>query len=185
MEYSHKGPDYTRLLCYYEHRAIPADKQKHNVQPDLAVNVSIDTLPTNASLKRWSKHKNAKYDWCDQLKTLHHTLTNCQAMLERYTLRHYSILNYIHKAVKDSLTEDTGLYNDLSADCQGASKISTDVAITIQTPDIITVTKSQHKVIHFELSVRFKSNIDDTHYRKVERFAKLISDIENNGYEVI
>ncbi len=106
-------------------------------------------------------------------------------MLERYKWRHDSILNYIHKAVKDSLTEDTELYNDLSADCQGASTILTDVAITIQTPDIVAVKKSQHKVIHFELSVPFERNIDDTHYRKVERFAKLISDIENNSYEVM
>ncbi len=63
--------------------------------------------------------------------------------------------------------------------------IPTDVAITIQRPDIVALKKSQNNVILFELSVPFKSNIDDTHYRKVERYAKLISDIENNGYEVM
>ncbi len=46
--------------------------------------------------------------------------------------------------------------------------------------DIAAVKKSLNIVILFELSV-----IDDTHYRKVERYAKLISHIENNGYEVM
>ncbi len=72
-------------------------------------------------------------------------------MLERYTWRHDSILNYIHKTVKDSLTEDTELYADLPADFQGASTIPTDVStcITIQRPDIVAVMKSQHKVNTF------------------------------------
>ncbi len=107
-------------------------------------------------------------------------------MFKRYTWRHDSILNNIHKTDKDSLTADTELDADISADFQGASTIPTVVAIIIQRLHIVTVKKNQHKVIiHFELSLPFEINIDDTHYRKVERYAKLISNIENNGYEVI
>ncbi len=56
-------------------------------------------------------------------------------MLERYTWKHDSILNYLLKTVKDSPTEDTDLY----ANFHGASTIPTDAVITIQRPDIVAV----------------------------------------------
>ncbi len=52
-------------------------------------------------------------------------------MLERYTWRHDSILNYVHKTVNDSLTHDTKLCAGISYDYQGASTILTDVAFTL------------------------------------------------------
>ncbi len=51
--------------------------------------------------------------------------------------------------IKDSLIENTQLYADRSADFQVASTISTDVAFTMQRPDLVAFRKSQHKVITF------------------------------------
>ncbi len=84
------------------------------------------------------------------------------------------------------ILQNTLSYMMISADFQGASTIPTDVAVTIQKPDIVAVNRSHNKVVLFKLSFPFELNIDiidDTHYWKVEQYAKLISDIESNGYE--
>ena len=151
-----------------------------------AVNASIDTLATNANLKRWGKRNSAKCDLCGQRETLHHTLNHCPTMLERYGWRHDSILNHLTSLFKTNMPEDTTLhlYADLDSEYQGISTVPIDVAITPLRPDIVLVDRSTKNVILFELSVPFECNVYETHQRKVERYRKLISDIEENGYAV-
>ncbi len=48
-----------------------------------AINASIDTLATNANLKRWGKRGNSKCEPCGGRETLHHILNHCNAMLDR------------------------------------------------------------------------------------------------------
>ena len=150
-----------------------------------AINASIDTLATNANLKRWSKKSNAKCSLCEKRETLHHTLNNCDTMLERYTWRHNSILSYMYNTIKGSVSDEINIYVDLPFQHEGASTIPLHIAITKQKPDLVVINNTQKHITIMELSVPFESNIDSTHNRKVERYQHLISDIEQNGYEVV
>ncbi len=42
-----------------------------------SINASIDTLATNANLKRWGKKGNSKCQLCGGRETLHHILNHC------------------------------------------------------------------------------------------------------------
>ncbi len=67
----------------------------------------------------------------------------------------------------------------------------------VQRPDIGAGDRCQNKVILFQFSVAFETNLDDAHHahhahhahdahhQKVEWYAKLTSDIENNGYKMM
>ena len=149
-----------------------------------AINASIDTLATNANLRRWGKRSNAKCSICQQRETLHHTLNNCEEMLDRYKWRHDSILNYLHCTIKDHLLPDYDIYTDLPSMYHGATTIPLDIIITTLRPDLVIVNRTLKKLVLFELSVPFEVNIDATHTRKIDRYRQLISDIEENGYSV-
>ncbi len=73
--------------------------------------------------------------------------------------------------------EDIKLYIDLSADFQIASTVCTDVARTVQIPDIVAVNICHNKV---NLLISQFHNIEDSYYRKVEWNAKLISNSGSN-----
>ena len=79
-----------RAMCYN----LPRNILK------FAVNASIDTLATNANLKRWGKRTNARCVLCKGKETLHHVLNFCSIMLPRYTWRHNSILKYLYEILQ-------------------------------------------------------------------------------------
>ena len=151
-----------------------------------AVNASIDTLATNANLKRWGKRSNAKCGLCQKRETLHHTLNNCETMLDRYLWRHNSIISYMHGIIKSgaSLESNLDIYSDLPGEHLGASTVPIDILVTAQKPDIFIVDRTNQKCILFELSVPFEININSTHDIKVQRYKNLVSDLKDNGYDV-
>ena len=160
-----------RSMCYNLPRGIL----------QFAVNATIDTLATNANLKRWGKRSTANCR-CGQRETLHHVLNSCPEMLERYGWRHDSILRAIFLAV--SANKRNEIYVDLPTHLVGISTIPTDIMITALRPDLVIVDRPKKNIVLFELSVPFEINIIDTHSRKVERYEKLISDLENCGFKV-
>ena len=147
-----------------------------------AINASIDTLSTNANLKRWGKRRNAKCDSCGQRETLHHVLNHCECLMERYTWRHNSILSFIISQITPDGTDS--VYSDLAGMMTGCSTIPTDVTITSQRPDLVVVNRQNKTVTILELSVPFELNVESTHARKVDRYQGLINDIEDNNFTV-
>ena len=151
-----------------------------------AINASLDTLATNANLKRWGKRTNAKCDLCKKRERLHHTLNNCDIMLDRYSWRHDSILNFMYTTIKDKLQSDNNVtvFADLPFAHEGNTTLPIDIIITAQKPDLVIIDRNKRNIILFELSVPFELNIDSTHELKVNRYSKLVSDIESSGYTV-
>ena len=147
-----------------------------------AVNASIDTLATNANLKRWGKRRNAKCDLCGHRETVHHVLNNCEVLLERYKWHHNSILKYLIDST--NCTDNEKLYSDLSGMMPGCSTVPVDILITKQKPDLVIVNRCDRCITMLELSVAFETNIESTHELKINRYQNLISDIENTGYKV-
>ena len=66
----------------------------------------------------------------------------------------------------------------------GVSTIPTDILITNLRPDLVMLNRSEKAITLFELSVPFETNITATHLRKVQRYEKLIFDLENSRYNV-
>ena len=150
-----------------------------------AINSAIDTLATNANLKRWGKKTNAKCDRCGNRETLHHVLNNCQPMLERYLWRHNSILSYMYECIKSSPKNPSiSVHVDLPFVLKGASTVPIDICVTSQRPDLVLVDRENRKLIMMELSIPFETNIDSTHAIKVERYRQLITNIEENNYDI-
>ncbi len=149
-----------------------------------AVNSTIDTLATNANLKRWGKRTNAKCDLCGQRETLHHVLNNCQYMLDRYAWRHNSILHYIYGHFTVQCSQQVSIYMDIPGLHDGISTIPADILVTNLKPDLIIVNRPEKTITLFELSVPFETNISNTHARKVDRYKNLIADIEERKYKV-
>ena len=148
-----------------------------------AVNASIDTLCTNANLKRWSKRGNAKCDLCSEAReTLHHVLNNCPTMLERYKWRHDSILNFL--ADQFNTNDKFAAYIDLPGKLNGISTIPTSILVTTLRPDAVFINNIDNVCIIFELSIPFECNILNTHRRKSGKYENLVTDIEQKGYKV-
>jgi hypothetical protein len=148
------------------------------------INASIDTLATNANLKRWGKRSNAKCDHCGGRETLHHVLNNCQALLERYTWRHNSILSCLYKTIKDNISPPLEIFADLPGHHPGNTTIPPDILPTSLKPDMVLLNRPDKTIILFELSVPFETNIEPTHNIKIDRYLNLISDIEENNFKV-
>ena len=149
-----------------------------------ATKAAIDSLATNANLKRWGKRSNSKCELCSQKETLHHVLNFCQFMLDRYLWRHNSIIMYIYTLLEPHRLPHQEIFTDLPSKMTGSSTVPIDIVITAQKPDLVIVNRKDKAVTIFELSVPFDTNIDDTHEHKVQRYLRLISDIEEKGYSV-
>ncbi len=149
-----------------------------------AINATIDTLATNANLKRWGKRSNAKCGLCSRRETLHHTLNHCEVMLDRYLWRHNSVLSHLYTVISSNLPENLCVYADLPNKHLGASTVPIDISITKQKPDLVIVYSDKKSFIIFELSIPFEPNIDNTHKLKVDAYQLLISDIEDAGYDM-
>ena len=105
-------------------------------------------------------------------------------MLDRYLWRHNSILQYIVNSIRETCSHDEiNIYADLPYQNFGNSTVPTDIVITAQKPDLVIVNKSIKKVTILELSVPFETNIEKTHQIKVDRYANLISDIQNQNFD--
>ncbi len=61
----------------------------------------------------------------------------------------------------------------------GISIIPIDIIITAERSDLVIVNRINSTATIFELSVPFEISINDTHNRKLNRYANLIADIDS------
>ena len=140
------------------------------------LNASIDTLPTRVNLKQWGKINNDKC-FCGQRQTLNHILNCCTVSLNqgRFTYRHDSILNYIHKCLD---TSKYTCYTDIQGyQSQNGGTIPPEILITPLKPDIVIVDKKSKVLEIFELTVPSESRISTAHNLKQEKYQHFSSDI--------
>ena len=150
-----------------------------------AVNAGIDTLATNANLKRWGKRSTAKCSHCKSRETLHHTLNNCPVMLDRYLWRHNSVLWYLFHSIRENADVQTWEVSvDLPGHHKGNTTVPVNVTVTTLKPDMVLYSAQNNEVILFELTVPFETNADNAHSMKVQRYQELINDIESKGIRV-
>ena len=149
------------------------------------INASIDTLPTNANLKRWGKRSTAKCTQCQSRETIHHVLNNCEHKLDRYKWRHDNILYFITNLAKylaklEDKMSNFQIYADLQGHTVNGKTVPESILPCSLIPDIVIV--QDRKVVVFELTVPFELNINNAHSRKSDKYSGLVSDIETAGY---
>jgi hypothetical protein len=112
----------------------------------IAVNSSIDTLPTLTNLRRWRKHALVNCHLCGNMvkQTLFHVLVHCKHTLDqgRLTWRHDSVLNHIAVCLKSALVSKSTveLYCDLDGlQAPGGRSIPADVMVQAQRLDLVIV----------------------------------------------
>ena len=147
-----------------------------------AINASIDSLPSFSNLKRWGKRLNDHCSLCHNTGTLHHILSNCSKMLDRYLWRHNSILKLIFEKISQHQIDSTLILADLPNQNQAGCTIPPSILPTAQRPDLVII-KDKHILI-FELTVPFELNITNAHQNKLNRYASLKNDLESRNYTV-
>ena len=59
-----------------------------------------------------------------------------------------------------------------------------DIVPTTQRPDIVVLNRTDRRIVLFELTVPWDSNIGNAHQLKTDKYAALVSDLETAGYRV-
>ena len=157
------------------------------------VNALGDSLNTRVNLARWGKNISNKCIHCKNSETLHHVLNNCKVFLDqgRYTYRHNSVLKHIISVARSGLSKsdpdgNVSIFHDIPGEA-GFSKgttIPTECSPTNLIPDLVIFWKNIKKVFILELTVPFEHGIDRAHQFKSNKYAPLVSDIQNNNYDV-
>ena len=79
-----------------------------------AINACIDSLPSYSNLSRWGKRLTNKCPFCPNTTgTLHHIISHCPLLLERYTWRHNSVLKIIQTAITATGRGNFRVYCDI------------------------------------------------------------------------
>ena len=131
-----------------------------------AINAGINTLPSADNLKRWGKRVNDRCDFCGNIQTLAHILTNCSTALDqgRFTWRHDSVLGTIVSFIGSKLRAGFVLYPDLPG-FQSAHRgvFPPHIIVTPLRPDLVLINESARMIIVFELTCPWERNIDRDH----------------------
>ena len=153
------------------------------------LNAGLNTLPTGDNLKRWGKRTTDACKVCrgSGRQTLHHLLSSCSSSLEqgRYTFRHDSCLRTISDFLTGRLDVGYEIFTDLAGRGSRASgTVPLDVIPTTQRPDIVVLSRTDRRIVIFELTVPWDSNVSNAHQLKMNKYAALVDDLENAGYRV-
>ena len=151
-----------------------------------AINAAIDSLPTFTNLCKWGKRLNSNCPLCSKKGTLLYILNNCNQMLDRYLWRHNNVIRILLSTFEDSQmfkNKHVLINADLEGYLTGGGTIPPDIIPTAQKPDIVLTFPAEKKIILFELTVPFDTNVEKANKLKTDRYAALVGDISHAGYK--
>ena len=154
-----------------------------------AINSSLECLPTADNLKRWGKRASDLCTICNGQgkQTLNHVLSSCTMSLTqgRFTWRHDSVLRTLHAFINGKISDGYTLFTDLTGlDAGGGRVFPPNVIVTSQRPDMVVINSELRRVIIFELTCPFDSNVGTAHDYKMGKYASLVNDLQGDGYIV-
>ena len=153
------------------------------------LNSSLQTLPTADNLRRWGKRVSDLCGICGGRgkQTLNHVLSSCDISLNqgRLTWRHDSVLKTLIGFVGSKLQHGFRIYADIAGYSAGGGHIfPPDVIVTTQRPDVVVLNMEERRVVIFELTCPFDSNVNTAHDFKMGKYASLVNDLRGDGYVV-
>ena len=153
---------------------------KHGTMKFL-LNASIDTLPTQANLKRWKKSGSDMCPLCKGRQTTNHVLNICNVGKEtgRWTWRHNCIVSYVVNSID---TEKYTVFSDIPGHtAAGGGSVPPEICITAQKPDIVIIEKSNKSIHLFELTCPLEQNIQKDHDIKLNKYAHFVTDLSSES----
>ena len=114
-------------------------------------------------LKRWGKRVNDRCQFCGNIETLAHVLSNCSTALNqgRFTWRHNSVLCSIIDLIRPHLKEGMVLFSDMPGyQAPHGGTIPPHILATAMKPDIFIYNELSQEAIVFELTCPWDTNID-------------------------
>ena len=145
-----------------------------------AINAGINTLPSADNLKRWGKRVNDRCNFCGNVQTLAHILSNCSSALEqgRFTWRHDSVLRTIVSFSRTHLRNGFSLYSDLNGfQAPHGGVIPPHIVTTALRPDVFVINESARIIAILELTCPWERNIQRDHEYKEQKYAPLVADL--------
>ena len=77
------------------------------------------------------------------------------------------------------------MFSDLAGrGSRGSGTVPLDIMPTTQRPDIVVLNRTDRRIVIFELTVPWDSNVENAHRLKMDKYAALVSDLEEGGYTV-
>ena len=143
------------------------------------LNASIDTLPTQANLKRWNKSGSDLRTLCRGRQTTNHVLNICKVGKDtgRWTWRHNCIVSYVVNSID---TEKYSVFSDIPGHtAPGGGSVPPEICVTVQKPDIVVVDKSKKSLHLFELTCPLEDNINKRHLDKEKKYAHFVTDLSS------
>ena len=120
-------------------------------------------------------------------QTLNHVLSSCEASLNqgRYTWRHDSVLKTLCTFISGKLKVGFNLFADVNGRHVGnGGTLPPDVIVTSQRPDIVVLSHEERRVLIFELTCPFDTNVVSAHDFKMGKYAPLVNDLTSEGFLV-
>ena len=107
-------------------------------------------------------------------ESLLHIVAGCQQYLDRFTLRHNTILNFIAKSLQPVINVHSSLY----ADVNGFLNPSLITGENYR-PDLLFLIQSKCLYV-LELTVGFECNLNNNAVRKKAKYLNLINEMSGN-----
>ena len=154
-----------------------------------AARLSTNSLATPDNLARWGKIVDPKCKLCETaVATLGHIISGCKQSLERFTLRHDSILSYLHESFTKNIqpNDEIEIYTDLEGCKVNGSTIPPDILVCDSArPDMVIINRKANpvEVTIVELTVPWDSSCEQAYIRKRDRYEFLVQDIKDRGYK--
>ena len=96
-----------------------------------------------------------------------------------------SCLRTISDFLRGKLETGYEMFSDLAGrGSRGSGTVPLDVMPTTQRPDIVVLNRTDRRIIIFELTVPWDLNVENAHRLKMDKYAALVSDLEEGGYTV-
>ena len=123
---------------------------------------------------------NDRCPFCGNIQTLLHVLSNCSIALDqgRYTWRHDSVLGSIIDIIHPFLDPGFRMFSDMPGyQAPHGGTVPPHVLVTNLRPDIFLVNEAAKKVVIFELTCPWDSNVSRSHAFKEGKYAPLVADL--------
>ena len=143
------------------------------------VNASIETLPTQANLKRWKKSHSDKCPLCKGRQTTNHILNICSVWKDsgRWTWRHNNIISYIVNSID---LDKYIVHSDIPGHCtSNGGTFPPSICVTNLKPDIVIQEKATNSIHIFELTCPLESNIEIRNIENTNKYAHFVRNLSN------
>lgn len=123
----------------------------------LALNSSMDSLPTNSNLYTWGKKSRDSFALCLQYRqSLLHILNNCPVAMDlrRYSRRHDEVLKVLGEFARANLPAEFNLTIDLPSE---PYRFPYHIFPTDMHPDMVWWSDEMNKLWMFELTISYET----------------------------